>query len=125
MAWITEARSENIRSTNPRIVTSTGLLILTTVCSWAIPVAYSKVSTRTARNAASTQAPRPREIAKRAMPSVVSLRAVDQDGGTVASGTGFYVRAGLIATCYHVIKGGYAVRASPVTGGPEYTVSAT
>lgn len=46
----------------------------------------------------------PSEIAKKALPSVVEIVSKDTDGSPIASGSGFLVRADLIATNYHVVK---------------------
>lgn len=53
----------------------------------------------------------PREIAEKAMPSVVALVMEDADGRAVAQGSGFVVSAGVVATNWHVAEGaarGYA-----------------
>jgi S1-C subfamily serine protease len=57
----------------------------------------------------------PREIAKKAMPSVVLLVMEDSNGQPLAMGSGFAVSEGVIATNMHVIEGaarGYAKTAS-------------
>jgi S1-C subfamily serine protease len=47
----------------------------------------------------------PREIAKRVIPSVVLLVMEDGNGKQIATGSGFFVSDGVIATNFHVIKG--------------------
>ncbi len=50
----------------------------------------------------------PEEIARKAFPSAVSLLLFDSSGNALKSGSGFFVRDGIIATNYHVIEGASA-----------------
>lgn len=47
----------------------------------------------------------PREIAKITLPSVVLVVGEDDEGKAISSGSGFFVREGIIATNNHVIEG--------------------
>ena len=47
----------------------------------------------------------PEEIARQSFPSSVGIYLFDQDKNPIKSGSGFFVRPGVIATNYHVIEG--------------------
>lgn len=66
-----------------------------------------------------------REIAKRTLPSVVTIITEDENGKALTLGSGFQVRPGIIATNYHVIED--ASRASAIFqgGSPKYEIVGT
>jgi S1-C subfamily serine protease len=82
-----------------------------------------------ARRASKTKKPpsplTAREIAKRALPSVVLLVTEDANGKAVALGTGFQVKPDVIATNYHVIKDASRAYATFQGGSPKYEILGT
>lgn len=73
-----------------------------------------------------------RAVARRVLPSVVTLEVTDAAGRIVSLGSGFFVRPDMVVTNYHVVRGGKSARVHspkakvsyPVTGVIAYDVSA-
>jgi len=66
-----------------------------------------------------------REIAKKALESVVLLVTEDANGKAMTLGSGFQVGSGIIATNYHVIKDASRVYASFHGGNPKFEILGT
>jgi S1-C subfamily serine protease len=62
----------------------------------------------------------PRDIARIAFPSTVSVYSVTDDGD-VYSGADFVVSPGVVATCHHVIEGTAGIAVSPLSGDRKLT----
>jgi S1-C subfamily serine protease len=69
------------------------------------------------------QAQSAREIAQRAIPSVVMLVMEDTNGQPSSLGSGFFVREGIVATNMHVIKGAVKGYAKIVGQKTKYDIS--
>lgn len=69
-----------------------------------------------------THAQDARQIAKGALPSVVLLETWDAMDRPLAIGSGFFVRADIVATNYHVIEGASRVSARVVNAGSSAPV---
>jgi len=52
--------------------------------------------------------PDPRKIARRALEGTVSIEARDQQGDTIATGSGFVVAPGIVITNLHVLEGAWS-----------------
>jgi S1-C subfamily serine protease len=94
-----------------------------------VPPAYAQLRKTKARSkppAAATTASiglSPRDIARVAFPSTVSVYAVTEDD-EVFAGAGFVVRPGVVATCYHVVEGAEAIAISALSGDRNKLVRA-
>ncbi len=83
---------------------------------------------QTRREAKTKRSPSPlsaREIAKRTLPSVVTIITEDESGKALTLGSGFQVRPGIIATNYHVIKGASQASASFQGNSTKYEIVGT
>ncbi len=69
-----------------------------------------------------TSSPTPQQIAQTAQKSTVHLIAVDKDGDTLATGSGFFIRSGYIATNYHVIEGATWVYVKDIGSEKKYAI---
>lgn len=72
--------------------------------------------------AAPTCAQSPREVAEKAMPSVVLVVMEDGDRQPISLGSGFVVREGIIATNHHVIDGATRGHIRPVGQQERFTI---
>jgi tetratricopeptide (TPR) repeat protein len=63
-----------------------------------------------------------REVARKALPSVVLILAPQVNGRTASLGSGFFVRAGVVGTNYHVIKGSTKLYIKLIGQGGSYGV---
>jgi Tfp pilus assembly protein PilF len=64
-----------------------------------------------------------RAVARRVLPSVVTLEVMDEAERIVSLGSGFIVRPDMVVTNYHVIRGGKSARVHPAKVGMSYAVT--
>lgn len=64
-----------------------------------------------------------RQIAQRVFPSVVLLVMEDTHGQALTTGSGFFVRPGIVVTNYHVIEGAASGFAKPIGKRTTYAVA--
>src|SRR5713226_8928358 len=83
---------------------------------------------QTKRAANTKKAPSPvgaREIAKRTLPSVVTIITEDESGKALALGSGFQIGPGIIATNYHVIEDASRASATFQNRSPRFEILGT
>lgn len=62
-------------------------------------------------------------LAKTTLPSVVMLSVRDSTGGTIQTGTGFWISSdGLLVTNFHVIRGGVSASIKPAAGAKHQSL---
>jgi trypsin-like peptidase/surface-adhesin protein E len=79
-------------------------LVLALVVGFVIPGSAMSQKKRRAANQRPPSPPSTPEIARKALDATVLLLTEDTNGRAVRLGSGFFVRSGVIATNYHVIK---------------------
>jgi S1-C subfamily serine protease len=109
--------SKSSKAMNRRSHALTLVILASLACPYltahAQKVKSRSVVTTPARTASAPLSPR--DIARIAFPSTVSVYAVTDDGDVFA-GTGFVVRPGVVATCYHVVEDTAAIAVAPLSG---------
>jgi len=94
----------------------------------ALLLLVAPATPQTRRAAKTKRSPSPlsaREIAKRTLPSVVTIITEDENGKALTLGSGFQIRPGIIATNYHVIKDASQASATFQGGSPKYEIVGT
>lgn len=64
-----------------------------------------------------------RVVARKVLPSVVTVEVTDASRRTISLGSGFFVRSDVIVTNRHVVRGGAAARAHVASTDTNYTVA--
>jgi hypothetical protein len=64
-----------------------------------------------------------RQVARKVLPSIVTLEVTDEEGRIISLGSGFFVRSDMVVTNYHVIRGGKSARVLPAKVGGSYVVA--